>query len=63
LIQKAEHNSSVGVVLCDCGGTLRNNLDFKKLQQLPGVIAVEFSSKFCQKEDCIKAIDVVCSKK
>lgn len=63
MIQKAEHNGSVGVVLCDCGGTLRNNLDFKKLQQLPGVTAVEFSSKFCQQEDCIKAIDSLCGKK
>jgi heterodisulfide reductase subunit A-like polyferredoxin/coenzyme F420-reducing hydrogenase delta subunit len=63
LIQKAEQNGCVGVVLCDCGGTLRNNLDFDKLQQLPGVIAVEFSSKFCRREDCAKAIDSLSRKK
>ncbi len=50
-------------MLCDCGGTLRNNLDFDKLQQLPGVTAVEFSSKFCRREDCVKAIDSLSRKK
>jgi heterodisulfide reductase subunit A-like polyferredoxin/coenzyme F420-reducing hydrogenase delta subunit len=59
VIKKAEQtNEDTGVVLCDCGGTLRGRLDFEKLQkhldQLPSVAKVSCCSKFCQQDECAK---------
>jgi heterodisulfide reductase subunit A-like polyferredoxin/coenzyme F420-reducing hydrogenase delta subunit len=66
VIKKIEQNGDVGVVLCDCGGTLRDQLDFEKLQkhleQLPAVTAVSCSSKFCRQKDCTKAIERIAKK-
>lgn len=67
MIKKLEQNGDVGVVLCDCGGTLRDRLDFEKLQkhleQLPAVTAVSCCSKFCQQSDCTKTIERIAKKK
>jgi len=58
--KKAEQNGDVGVVLCDCGGTLRARLDFKELQshleQLDAVTAVTCCSKFCRENECSKTV-------
>lgn len=66
MIKKIEQNGDVGVVLCDCGGTLRDRLDFEKLQKhlekLPAVSAVNCCSKFCQQKDCTKAIERIAKK-
>ncbi len=66
MIKEIEQNGDVGVVLCDCGGTLRDRLDFEKLQkhleQLPAVTAVSCCSKFCQRKDCTKAIERIAKK-
>ena len=61
MIQKAEHtNGDVGVVLCDCGGTLRKQIDFAKIQkhleQMPSVAKVSCCSEFCRQSQCSKAI-------
>jgi len=61
VIRKAKQiNRDVGVVLCDCGGTLRDRLNFERLQQhlaqLPVVATIELCSKFCQPSECIKVI-------
>ncbi len=67
MIKKIEQNGGVGVVLCDCGETLRDRLDFEKLQkhleQMPAVKAVSCCSKFCQQKDCSKAIQRIATKK
>ena len=62
MIQKArQKNGDVGVVLCDCGGTLRGRIDFdrlvKHLGRLPAVAAVKLCSKFCQQDECAKTIE------
>lgn len=62
IIQKAQRTKGdVGVVLCDCGGTLRGRLDFdrlgKHLARLPAVAAVKLCSKFCQQNECAKTIE------
>jgi len=48
------------VLLCDCGKTLRDRLDFDLLQnnlkQLPQVKTVKCTSKLCQQADCDKII-------
>jgi heterodisulfide reductase subunit A-like polyferredoxin/coenzyme F420-reducing hydrogenase delta subunit len=66
VIKKVEQPGDVGVVLCDCGGTLRDRLDFEKLQKhlekLPAVAAVSCCSKFCQQKDCTKAIERIAKK-
>jgi len=62
VIQKAEQTNrgDVGIVLCDCGGTLRGRLDFdrlrKQLSRLPAVATVKLCSKFCQQNECTKAV-------
>jgi heterodisulfide reductase subunit A-like polyferredoxin/coenzyme F420-reducing hydrogenase delta subunit len=66
VIKKIEQNGDVRVVLCDCGGTLRDRLDFEKLQkhleQLAAVTAVSCCSKFCQQKDCTKTIEDIAKK-
>jgi len=61
VIQKAKQaDGDIGVVLCDCGGTLRERLDFEKLQkhieQMPSLAKVNCCSKFCKLEECTRAI-------
>lgn len=50
----------IAVVLCDCGQTLRERLDFDRLQkhltQLPEVATVKLTSKFCRQNECNKVI-------
>jgi len=61
VIKKAEQtNGDVGIVLCDCAGTLRSRLDFDQLTEhlsgLAEVATVKLCSKFCQQKDCTKTI-------
>ncbi|HUU19079.1 MAG TPA: hydrogenase iron-sulfur subunit [Sedimentisphaerales bacterium] len=61
MIKKAEQtNGDVGIVLCDCAGTLRSRLDFDQLTEhlsgLAEVATVKLCSKFCQQKDCTKTI-------
>ncbi|MBA7507460.1 Ion-translocating oxidoreductase complex subunit B [subsurface metagenome] len=61
MIKKAEQtNGDVGIVLCDCAGTLRSRLDFEQLTEhlsgLAEVATVKLCSKFCQQKDCTKTI-------
>jgi len=61
VIKKAEQtNGDVGIVLCDCAGTLREQINFDSLiEHLSGlseVATVKLCSKFCQQKDCIKTI-------
>jgi heterodisulfide reductase subunit A-like polyferredoxin/coenzyme F420-reducing hydrogenase delta subunit len=66
VIKKVEQNGDIGVVLCDCAGTLRDQLDFdnlqKHLEQIPEVVAVSCCSKFCQQKDCAKTIQRITKK-
>jgi len=67
VIKKTEQtNGDIGVVLCDCGGTLRCRFDFEKLQkhleQLPSVTRVSCCSRFCWQNQCNKAIKSISRK-
>lgn len=67
MVQKAQQTSAdIGVVLCDCGGTLRDRLDFnrlsKHLEQLPAVAVLKLCSKFCQQDECTKVIKSISEK-
>jgi len=61
VIKKAEQtNGDVGIVLCDCAGTLREQINFdpliEHLSGLAEVTTVKLCSKFCQQKDCTKTI-------
>ena len=61
MIKKAEQtNGDVGIVLCDCAGTLREQINFdpliEHLSGLADVATVKLCSKFCQQNDCTKTI-------
>lgn len=61
MIKKAEQtNGDVGIVLCDCAGTLREQINFdpliEHLSGLAEVATVKLCSKFCQQKDCTKTI-------
>jgi len=61
VIKKAEQtNGDVGIVLCDCAGTLREQINFdpliEHLSRLAEVTTVKLCSKFCQQKDCTKTI-------
>jgi heterodisulfide reductase subunit A-like polyferredoxin/coenzyme F420-reducing hydrogenase delta subunit len=61
VIKKAEQtNGDVGIVLCDCAGTLREQINFdpliEHLSGLAEVATVKLCSKFCQQKDCTKTI-------
>jgi len=61
VIKKAEQtNGDVGIVLCDCAGTLREQINFdpliEHLSGLADVATVKLCSKFCQQKDCTKTI-------
>ena len=67
MIQKAKQaNGNIGVVLCDCGGTLRDRLDFEKLQkaleQEPLVAKVKCCSNFCKGDECTRTIKSLTTK-
>ncbi|MHA1572342.1 MAG: hydrogenase iron-sulfur subunit [Alphaproteobacteria bacterium] len=57
---KKDTTRNVRIALCDCGGTLRKQLDFaglrKELAGLPGVASVKVSSKLCQPHECAKLL-------
>lgn len=50
----------MGIVLCDCAGTLREQINFdpliEHLSGLAEVTTVKLCSKFCQQKDCTKTI-------
>lgn len=67
MIQKAKQaDGDIGVVLCDCGGTLRDRLDFEKLQkaleQEPLVAKVKCCSHFCKGDECTRTIKSLTTK-
>ena len=51
-----DKTGSVGVILCNCGGTLRNHLDWPVVRDsiaaLPEVGAVEICNSLCRLEGC-----------
>lgn len=57
---ETEYEKDVGVIVCDCEGTLRDRLDFEKLQnhleQLPTVAQVSCCSRFCRQNECAETI-------
>ena len=57
----------MGIVLCDCAGTLSSRLDFDLLAEhlsgLAEVATVKLCSKFCQQNDCAKTIKFLFQKK
>ena len=59
--------SDVGIVLCDCAGTLRGQLDFDQLQEhlsaLPEAPTVKLCSEFCRQNECTKVIKSLFEKK
>lgn len=68
MIKKAEQiKGDVGIVLCDCAGTLSSRLDFDLLAEhlsgLAEVATVKLCSQFCQQNDCAKAIKFLFQKK
>jgi len=60
-------DKDVGVVLCDCGGTLRDRLDFdllsEHLSQLPAITTIKLCSNFCQQNACTDVIKSVSKEK
>jgi heterodisulfide reductase subunit A-like polyferredoxin/coenzyme F420-reducing hydrogenase delta subunit len=62
----AGKKADVGVVLCDCGGTLRNQMNYDQLQkslgELPSVAAVATCSHFCEPKECAKMISALAKK-
>ena len=52
--------ADIGIVLCDCGGTLNKQLDIDKIQeklsQIKTVNKVKICSQFCAQKECSKAI-------
>jgi len=67
VIQKAKQaDGDIGIVLCDCGGTLRERLDFEKLQkhleQVLLVAKVKCCSKFCKRDECTRTIKSLTTK-
>ncbi len=62
-----KRDKDVGVVLCDCGGTLRDRLNFdllsEHLSQLPAVKTIKLCSNFCQQSECTEIIKSISKEK
>jgi len=62
-----KRGKDIGVVLCDCGGTLRDRLNFdllsEHLSQLPAVTTIKLCSNFCQQNECAGVIKSVSKEK
>ncbi|MBU4199066.1 MAG: hydrogenase iron-sulfur subunit [Verrucomicrobia bacterium] len=58
--------SGIGVVLCDCGGTLAGRLDFKRLRDLPAeredVVLVKQCSGFCRSAETVRIVQSLADK-
>jgi len=56
----------VGVILCDCAGTLAKRLDFQVLAKAvaarEGVAAVQVASRLCDAKGCLQAVRAVAAK-
>ncbi|MBU4212678.1 MAG: hydrogenase iron-sulfur subunit [Verrucomicrobia bacterium] len=59
--------NGVGVILCDCAGTLRKRLDFQALAKAAaaqdGVAAVQVVAHLCDAKKCLQAVKAVVAKK
>ena len=57
----------IGVILCDCAGTLSKRLDFQTLAKAvaaqEGVTAVQVTSRLCDAKGCLQAVKAVTAKK
>jgi len=66
VIKKAVQNGDIGIVLCDCGGTLGTRLDFdkitKQLKQMSAVAQVLCTSDLCRKGQCSKLVKSMAKK-
>ncbi len=55
-----KYDKNIGVVLCDCGRSLHDRLDFDRLSehlsQLPAVKTLKLCSNFCQQNECNELI-------
>jgi len=62
-----QSGAGVGVVLCDCGGSLRKRLDMEKLRQklleLDAVNKVSCTSRFCRQSECKKVTRAIANKR
>lgn len=62
----AKSTSDIGVVLCDCGGTLAGRLDFKRLRDetavCKGVAVVKPCSGFCRRAEAVRIIRALADK-
>ena len=60
MARTSKNNGEVGVVLCDCGGTLRKRLNFERLEshlsKLPDVATVKVCSGLCRQKECNKVL-------
>ncbi|MCX6992526.1 MAG: hydrogenase iron-sulfur subunit [Kiritimatiellaeota bacterium] len=58
--------NGVGVILCDCAGTLAKRLDFQALAKAAaareGVAAVQVTSRLCNAKGCLQAVKAVAAK-
>ncbi|MFH1970475.1 MAG: hydrogenase iron-sulfur subunit [Verrucomicrobiota bacterium] len=64
--------NGVGVIMCDCAGTLSKRLDFKALAKAVAaredvavvhVAAVQVASRLCTAKECLQAVKAVTAKK
>ncbi|MFH1477019.1 MAG: hydrogenase iron-sulfur subunit [Verrucomicrobiota bacterium] len=58
--------SGIGVILCDCAGTLAKRLDFQELAKAvaarEGVAAVQVTARLCDAQTCRQAVKAVAAK-
>ena len=65
MVSQENQDQTIGVVLCDCAGTLCDFLDFEtivnKISESPGiaVAVVKRCSAFCKPSDCAKALKTI----
>lgn len=58
--------NGIGVIMCDCAGTLRQRLDFKALAKVvaarEGVAAVQVASRLCDAKGCLQAVKAIAAR-
>ena len=64
MTHQENQNKTIGVVLCECAGSLLKSLDFAeltdRLAQLPAVTVLKRAPTFCRKVECAKVIKDIC---
>jgi len=59
--------NGIGVIMCDCAGTLRKHLDFQALTKAvaarEGVAAVQMTARLCDAKGCLQTVKAVTAKK